>query len=84
VPSYEAEIRPILQEGCIPCHNSPSEGGIAYPSETSYLDVSSQVGSMLDQVGPSLCAMPPPTGPQLSTAQRIALEEWLSCGGPDN
>jgi hypothetical protein len=38
---------------------------------------------MLNQAG-TTCMMPLPIGPQLSTAQRIALDEWLSCGGPNN
>ncbi len=81
VPSYKTEIRPILNVACVPCHND--DGGIGGKSETSYMKVSNQVVSMLSQVGP-LCAMPLATGPQLSTAQRLALEEWLSCGGPNN
>jgi hypothetical protein len=80
VPSYKTEIRPILQVACVTCHND--DGGIGGKSEASYMEVSNQVTSMADQV--TDCMMPPPTGPQLSTAQRIALEEWLSCGGPNN
>jgi uncharacterized membrane protein len=81
VPSYKTEIRPILQVACVPCHSS---NGIASNTlETTYADVSNQVESMLDQAG-TTCMMPPPNGPQISTAQRVVLDEWLSCGGPNN
>jgi hypothetical protein len=81
VPSYKTEIRPILEVACIPCHNS--DGGIGGDPEDTYAEVSAQVESMLSQIGP-LCNMPLSNGPQLSAPQRIALEEWLSCGGPNN
>ncbi len=28
--------------------------------------------------------MPPVNGPQLTSAQRAALTDWLECGAPDN
>jgi mono/diheme cytochrome c family protein len=80
VPSYAAEIRPILQVVCVPCHGP---GGTAGDPETTYADVAAQVESMLSFAG-AMCTMPPLEGPQITTAQRIALEEWLSCGAPNN
>ena len=78
-PSYKTQILPILQQDCIPCH-SPT--GTAGYYETSYADVYNQRSPMLDQV--TLCAMPPVGGPQLTSAQQIALTAWLECGAPDN
>jgi len=83
VPGYTTEIRPILNVVCVPCHNN--DGGIGRYSETTYMAVSDQKESMLEFLGPAMdCNMPAPTGPQLSAPQRIALEEWLSCGAPNN
>jgi hypothetical protein len=79
VPSYQTDIVPILQTGCIPCH-SPS--GTAGFYEDTYPEVQGQFGSMLSQL--SLCAMPPINGPQLSAEQRVTLSAWLTCGAPDN
>jgi hypothetical protein len=44
--------------------------------------VYSQRSSMLNQI--ALCQMPPPNGPVMSDAQRVAVTEWLECGAPDN
>jgi hypothetical protein len=78
-PSYASEILPIFQEACIPCH-SPS--GTAGFDETSYAAIYSQRSPILDQVYD--CLMPPTNGPQLSSAQRVALTAWLECGAPNN
>jgi mono/diheme cytochrome c family protein len=79
VPSYKTEIFPILQSGCIPCHGPDGTAGYY---ETTYADVAGQRESIESFV--SICNMPPANGPQISTAQRIALLEWLSCGAPNN
>ncbi len=78
-PSYQADIVPILETGCIPCH-SPS--GTAGWDEDTYPEVYAQFGSMLSFV--NSCTMPPINGPQLSDEQRITLTAWLTCGAPDN
>ena len=79
IPSYANEIVPILKQDCIPCH---SPGGIGGFDETTYPDVSSQAGNMLTMVVQG--GMPPTDGPQLTSAQRTALTDWLECGAPDN
>jgi hypothetical protein len=79
VPSYQTEILPILQEACLPCH---SPGGTAGYNENSYEDVYNQRSPILDQVYD--CLMPPTNGPQLTSAQRVALTGWLECGAPNN
>jgi hypothetical protein len=79
VPSYAADIVPILDQNCIPCH---SPGGTAGFDETSYAKVKSQFGDMLSFVND--CQMPPSNGPQMTVAARVALTEWLRCGAPDN
>jgi uncharacterized membrane protein len=79
VPSYKSVIVPILQQDCLPCH---SPGGIGGFDESTYADVSAQAGNMLTMVVQG--AMPPANGPQMTSAQRVALTDWLECGAPNN
>jgi hypothetical protein len=79
VPSYATEIQPIIREACLPCH---SPGGPAGFDESTYQDVSSQAANMLTMVVQG--GMPPVNGPQLTSAQRTALVDWLECGAPNN
>ncbi len=78
-PSYSGEIERILGQYCVACHGP---GGTAGYDESTYAAVYAQFGSMLSQV--AICAMPPLDGPQLTSAQRVALTAWLKCGAPDN
>jgi len=78
-PSYASVVQPILQEACIPCHSASGTAGYV---ETSYEDVYNQRSPILDQVYD--CLMPPTNGPQLTSAQRVALTGWLECGAPNN
>jgi mono/diheme cytochrome c family protein len=79
VPSYQTEIEPILREACLPCHGPAGSAGF---DESTYAEVSSQAGTMLTMVVQG--GMPPVNGPQLTSAQRAALTDWLECGAPDN
>jgi hypothetical protein len=85
VPSYQADIAPILKRACFACHGP---GGVAGYDESTYLDVYDQRSPILSQV--SGCQMPPASGPDgmavvpLTTAERVALTGWLECGAPDN
>ena len=79
VPSYEAEIVPILQQNCIPCHGPTGSAGFYM---TTYAELQSESGAILSQV--AVCQMPPLNGPTMTEAQRIALTAWLKCGAPDN
>ena len=78
VPSYKAEVEPILRS-CTFCH-SPT--GIAGHSETTYADVYAQRGSINDQVNG--CNMPPSNATPLTTAERSTLLAWLACDAPNN
>ncbi len=78
-PSYKADIVPILDQDCIPCHSAT---GIAGHDETTYASVKGQFGAMLSFT--NSCQMPPSDGPQMTAAQRVALTAWLRCGAPDN
>ena len=78
-PSYQAEIAPILEQSCIPCHSPTGPAGFYM---TTYAEVSGEAGSILSQT--TACAMPPLNGPIMTDAQRITLTAWLRCGAPDN
>jgi uncharacterized membrane protein len=78
MPHYNADVLPILQRDCIPCHG-PGTGG---KDESTYALVSGQRSPILDQVG--LCLMPLPGSPQLTDEERFLLLAWLVCGAQDN
>ena len=78
MPHYGADVLPILQRDCIPCHG-PGTGG---KDESSYDLVKAQRSPILDQVGQ--CLMPLPGSPQLTDDERYLLLAWLVCGAQDN
>jgi hypothetical protein len=96
VPSYSADIVPLLHQRCSPCH---FEGGIEdYTGPgglplTSWALIDNADIAIQNQVG--TCRMPPTDGihtkmfhvdaaAPLSTAQRATLLNWLACGVPNN
>ena len=81
-PSYASEINPIFQTYCVRCHGP---GGVESNKPlTSWAEVNSRYGSVLQQVF-YFCAMPPPGEPQLTDpAARAALLGWLECMAPNN
>ena len=79
MPSYQADVVPILQRACIPCHSAT---GIAGYDESTYAKVYPQRSAILDQV--NACLMPPAGSPQLTTQERIALLGWLVCNAPND
>ncbi len=78
MPSYQTDVAPILQRDCIPCHATNTGG----KDETTWTLVSGQEEGIFVQVGN--CLMPPTGSPQLTTADRTTLLDWLVCGAPDN
>lgn len=81
-PSYATEVSPIFQTYCVRCHGP---GGVEQNKPlTSWTQVNSRYGSVLQQVF-YFCAMPPATEPQLTDpAARAALLGWLECMAPNN
>ena len=81
-PSYASEVSPIFQTYCVRCHGP---GGVEFNKPlTSWAEVKSRYGAVLQQVFYG-CAMPPPTEPQLTDpAARAALLGWLECMAPNN
>lgn len=81
-PSYGSEVNPIFQTYCVRCHGP---GGVESNKPlTSWAEVSSRYGAVLQQVF-YFCAMPPSGEPQLKDpAARAALLGWLECMAPNN
>ena len=81
-PSYATDVSPIFETYCVRCHGP---GGVEFNKPlTSWAEVSSRYGSVLQQVF-YFCEMPPPTERQLTDpAARAALLGWLECMAPNN
>jgi hypothetical protein len=80
-PSFVADVNPIIQNTCVPCHGP---GGVeANRPYVTYEDMKTY-GPFVTMYSQVLgCLMPEP--PQaLTTAQRQLLLEWFACGEPDD
>lgn len=74
--SYTADIAPIMNDRCMPCH-APGGEESTIPF-TTYKQVFSERMSIASQlVG---CDMPPDGSPQLTADERKQILDWLSCG----
>ncbi len=80
VPSYAADIAPLLQRRCLVCH-APGGPAASRPL-TSYAAVYTLRTTVLSQVYG--CVMPPPGATPLTGAERASLLAWLVCKAPDN
>lgn len=80
VPSYQADIMPLLKRACTECHSA--SGIVPNRPLDNYNSVYSQRQAVLTQV--YACRMPPPGAPPLSTADRQLLLTWLICQSPNN
>jgi len=80
-PSYQAEVRAIIERRCFPCHAS---GGTAARKRdfSTYDLVAAQRSPFLNQL--YACAMPPEGAPAPTPEERKKLLEWLVCKAPNN
>lgn len=76
-PTY-ADVRPIFEEACAPCHD-PADPAGPWP-----LDSFEHIVSWRPEVGDELrnCTMPPLDGDPLRPRDRQRLMEWVLCGTP--
>ena len=83
VPSYRADVLPILEQRCLPCH-TPGSPLWALPDMSTYAAVYADRGVILDQI--AICKMPNlgGGGAPLTEPARQAVMGWLVCGAPDN
>jgi hypothetical protein len=78
-PHY-ADVEPILQKSCVPCHPGPA-GATQWPL-TTYSDNEAWAGAIQSE----LCAntMPPVDGGiAIAAADRLTLLDWAQCGAPE-
>lgn len=80
-PSYQGEVRGIIERRCFPCHAS---GGTAAKKRdfSTYDLVAAQRSPFLNQL--YACAMPPEGAPAPTPDERKKLLEWLVCKAPNN
>jgi hypothetical protein len=83
-PTYEQDIKPIIEQRCVTCHigNRQSELCPTCWGLTSYQHVADWDavirGAMLS------CAMPPPdSGITMTDAERTTILEWIFCKLPE-
>jgi hypothetical protein len=81
VPSYAADVVPILDKRCNNCHAENSDGG-PWPLG-GYDDVSAWRDTIMNDL--LRCTMPPAdAGAPMPNAERAVLMAWIICGTPDN
>jgi hypothetical protein len=75
-PTY-ADIAPIVQRLCIPCHIGAADGPwplTAYQHVADWQDIIR--AAMLD------CTMPPDAGFPMTRTERLTVLTWIRCGLP--
>jgi hypothetical protein len=89
-PTWEQDVKPILDANCVRCHRSPQQNSAPMNFR---LDVCDDAGTVLGaraQAGrilargaaEGLAAMPPPPGSPLSDRQLEIIENWMANGSP--
>jgi hypothetical protein len=79
IPTYAADVRPILERRCFACH--ARDGPAAEEHDFSRVDtLRAQRRRLTDAVGAR--AMPPAGRPPLPDAEAETLLRWAACGGP--
>jgi uncharacterized membrane protein len=76
--SYDNGIGELLTERCSPCH---APKGVEM---TILLTDSGHISGERTSIATQLvtCSMPPAGNPQLTTAERNQILDWLTCGAP--
>jgi hypothetical protein len=78
-PHY-ADVLPILNKSCVPCHPGPA-GSPQWPL-TMYSDIEPWAGVVQDEVCEG--AMPPADGGiPIDPSDRLTLLDWVQCGAPE-
>ena len=87
-PSYANDIIPILEQHCYQCHDNENNGSFAdFWDLEDYEDIFplAKDGNLLGVVrhDPGFTPMPL-NGIRIPLCDRIAIEEWINNGAPDN
>lgn len=79
-PSFSADVLPILESRCAPCHGP---GGVeAGRPLVDYASVHASRTSVLTQV--FYCKMPPAGASPLTADEKLTILSWLACEAPNN
>ncbi len=80
-PSWVADVQPIVEERCYPCHGP---GGV----EQSVLDFTNYQGFNMAKTTVDVeiyhCAMPPPDAGAATPEEQLTVLTWIVCGAPNN
>lgn len=76
--TYTANIRPIITNNCIVCHNNPPINGAPFPL-TTFNDVSSRASSVFARTNNGTM---PPSG-KLPQANIDLISDWIAGGSPE-
>ena len=86
-PTYNGEVRAILQENCVSCHR---EGGTGPVALTTYREVLEHQDRIRDWVNhdrmppwPAVGVRPWSNDRRLTPDEKLALLDWLSSGAPE-
>ena len=80
VPTYAAQVAPLLHERCGACHTI---GGMAAPQVfDTYLQVQAEQIGILSQL--HNCLMPPADQPQPTPEDRQIIFTWIVCGAKND
>jgi hypothetical protein len=78
LPTYAANVRPILERRCFKCH--AGDGVAADEHDFSRVErLRAQGRAVASEIGE--CAMPPSPEPAVPDAEAEVLLRWVGCGG---
>ena len=76
---FNRDIRPVLENSCLPCHGAKAAGGVRVDNREALLKAGERFLTSLNLPPTAPHAMPP-GGPQLAKPQRDAIREWIRAG----
>jgi hypothetical protein len=82
-PSYENQVKGIVETWCGPCH-FPGGDGITKGGNNDYSTLTGFSERTTITLDVFQCRMPLSTSPPLPAAEWETLLEWLACNEPDN
>jgi len=82
-PSWKAEVQPIVDKWCGPCHLTGGSG-IGKGGSYNYSTLGGFIGLVTIETDVHDCTMPLAGSPPLPTASWETLLQWPACCAPDN
>jgi uncharacterized membrane protein len=82
VVTYATDVKPILDQNCIECHDSGADLNLtAFPFvSTTMTSQTAIVQAILGKVGATPPQMPPGNRPKLTADQVSTVQDWLNQG----